>query len=318
MSVSPSSPGGSPTPGPSQIPDVQVFRIRFFEPWVRCRFEAHMSPRIRTHLSSLSSHSGKELVSSWSLLPLSRLSPWPGSPLPLQGPSGRFPHFVGHIEELRLPTPVPGHFGRPSCARYHPCARCSLLPSASAPLEAEGCVRIPSPGCFYEWRRGASQVPGEPLHQRPALGPRSGLRISPKRCVGAVDAQHEDVDPNNLNIFEAQSHSSDARCLRFAAALLSDSRKTRFRLLARLCRAGFFRLPGSIKGFRIHFLLSQASPGATCSCSCPCATSVVRVSWSCLAFRVSPSAGRCQRGAAAASGERQARNAGRSTRHAPR
>ena len=44
-------------------------------------------------------------------------------------------------------------------------------------------------------------------------------------------------------------YGSHTRCLRFAAALLTDSRKTRFRLLARLCRAGFFRLPGSIERF---------------------------------------------------------------------
>ena len=45
--------------------------------------------------------------------------------------------------------------------------------------------------------------------------------------------------------FEAQSPGFGARCLRFAPAVARQGRKTRFRLLVRLCRAGF-----SPAGFR--------------------------------------------------------------------
>ena len=39
--------------------------------------------------------------------------------------------------------------------------------------------------------------------------------------------------------FEAQSHGLTTGCLRFAVAVFRPRRKTRLRLLARLCRAGF-------------------------------------------------------------------------------
>ena len=317
MSVSPSSPGRISTPGPHKCG-----RAGFPHPVLRAMGSLQIwdhAPRIRTHLSSLSSHSGKELVSSWSLLPLSRLSPWPGSPLSSAGSLGRFPHFVGHIEELRLPTPVPGHFGRPSCARYHPCARCSLLPSASAPLEAEGCVRIPSPGCFYEWRRGASQVPGEPLHPAPCsrttVGP-SHLAQAMRRCCRRTARGRRPPTTSTfsrlnrtalmLAVYASRPHSS------------SDTRKTRFRLLARLCRAGFFRLPGSIERFPHSLPPFPGFAWRDVLVSCPCATSVVRVSWSGRRFALA--APRWPLPRHAGSGQQTARREtpGSSTRRAPR
>jgi hypothetical protein len=70
--------------------------------------------------------------------------------------------------------------------------------------------------------------------------------------------------------FEAHSHGLRPRCLRFAGALAGYPRKTRFRLVANLCRAGFGPAGSHLKGFGSvdgclhHFPLSQAYPGAQC------------------------------------------------------
>jgi hypothetical protein len=65
--------------------------------------------------------------------------------------------------------------------------------------------------------------------------------------------------------FGAQSRGLSTRCLRFAGRVDATPRKTRFRLVANLCRAGL----NEPAGFRVKFqpclhgvLLTQASPGA--------------------------------------------------------
>jgi hypothetical protein len=62
------------------------------------------------------------------------------------------------------------------------------------------------------------------------------------RCVNDVGSR-DDVD------FEAQSHGPLTRCLRFAVPVARTPRKTRFRLLAKLCRAGVGAPQGSIERF---------------------------------------------------------------------
>ena len=68
--------------------------------------------------------------------------------------------------------------------------------------------------------------------------------------------------------FEAPLHGLRPRCLRFAGALTGCPRKTRFRLVANLYRAGFGPAGSPPRGFRsgddcLHrFPLSQAYPGA--------------------------------------------------------
>lgn len=68
--------------------------------------------------------------------------------------------------------------------------------------------------------------------------------------------------------FGALSHSLRPRCLRFAGRVTPPPRKTRYRLLARLCRAGLDTRKVPLRGFLWwpschHFLLFQAWPGAT-------------------------------------------------------
>ena len=59
----------------------------------------------------------------------------------------------------------------------------------------------------------------------------------PLRRVGAAPAADND-DGSRGEAFGAQSHGLRTRCLRFAARVAPTPRKTRFRLLAKLCRAG--------------------------------------------------------------------------------
>src|SRR3954453_3135607 len=63
-----------------------------------------------------------------------------------------------------------------------------------------------------------------------------------------------------MNDFGAQSHGVWPRCLRFAGEVTRPPRKTRFRLLARLCRAGLVTRRVSTKGFTLVAIpLSRAS-----------------------------------------------------------
>src|SRR4051812_716348 len=60
--------------------------------------------------------------------------------------------------------------------------------------------------------------------------------------------------------FGAQSHGVWSRCLRFAGEVTRPPRKTRFRLLARLCRTGLVTRRVSMKGFTLEAIpLSRTS-----------------------------------------------------------
>ena len=52
-------------------------------------------------------------------------------------------------------------------------------------------------------------------------------------------------------VFEAQSRGPCTRCLRFAAPVARTPRKTRFRLVANLCRVGSGYPPGSDTRFQV-------------------------------------------------------------------
>src|SRR5262249_40048984 len=65
--------------------------------------------------------------------------------------------------------------------------------------------------------------------------------------------------------FGAQSHGIGTRCLRFAGRIAPPPRKTRFRLLSKLCRAGFVHPQGCDERFPSFESLSPFSslPDAT-------------------------------------------------------
>src|SRR5260370_6867806 len=84
----------------------------------------------------------------------------------------------------------------------------------------------------------------------------------------SVSAPHQSLGevPRQLTTFEAQSRGFSAGCLRFAPPVTRTGRKTRFRLLAKLCREGLDSLRVRTKGFtmrRASIPLPQALPGAS-------------------------------------------------------
>ena len=121
---------------------------------------------------------------------------------------------------------------------------------------------------------GPPRFLGDPVHACPALRPRRDPGARPLRRLGAAFRPLDGVGSRVCTNFGAQSHGLRARCLRFAASVhpspgLPAPRKTRFRLVANLCRADICR-GSSHEGFRsvrLHpFPLRQAYPGAPSGC----------------------------------------------------
>ena len=94
------------------------------------------------------------------------------------------------------------------------------------------------------------------------------LLSDPGGIAGARPIRRRDAAFRSLNNvgsrkflhFGAQSHGPFTGCLRFAAPVTRAPRKTRFRPLAKLCRAGVDTPQGSNERFPHYnrFLLSQA------------------------------------------------------------
>jgi len=105
----------------------------------------------------------------------------------------------------------------------------------------------------------ASQVPGEPpvpmpCSQTPVGPPRQAT--SALRC-GLPPLLRRRL-PRHAS-FGALSHGLVTRCLRFAAWVTPGQRKTRFQLLAKLCRAGLATRWVPIRGFRDAYISSSLS-----------------------------------------------------------
>ncbi|UCC31936.1 MAG: hypothetical protein JSU86_06590, partial [Phycisphaerales bacterium] len=65
------------------------------------------------------------------------------------------------------------------------------------------------------------------------------------------------VGSHDKQSFEAESHGLFTRCLRLAGWVSPPPRKTRYRLLARLCRAGFVARWVPSKGFCGFYIASS-------------------------------------------------------------
>ena len=95
------------------------------------------------------------------------------------------------------------------------------------------------------------------MHLRRALRPRQDQR---RLTIATpwLGPRGGNVEGSCIAAFEAQFTGFGARCLRFAQAVSRQGRKTRFRLLVRLCRAGSIRRVPT-RGFRV-FYISSSSP----------------------------------------------------------
>ena len=184
---------------------------------------------------------------------------WPGAPFPRRGPSGRFPRVARYYEALRLPAARPAALRclRLAVSRSHP----RFAPAAAGCAGRGPGVGHPVPPRrdLPRRRRGLPGSWGTPVSV-PCSPTPAGSR-APGHCGAATrpSVTLTTSAPAMMIDFGAQSHGPLTRCLRFAARVAPAPRKTRFRPLAKLCRAGLVTRRVPTKGFRLHrFPLSQA------------------------------------------------------------
>ena len=106
-----------------------------------------------------------------------------------------------------------------------------------------------------------SQVPGEPCcrHAR-VLDPGGTTTPGQVRCSDAAPVWHKYVGSREPYISRLNSRALPTRCLRFVPRITPGSRKTRFRLLARLYRVGLVTHRVPVKGFRSASCVSSSLP----------------------------------------------------------
>src|SRR5437016_3705563 len=90
------------------------------------------------------------------------------------------------------------------------------------------------------------------------------MHARPLRRLGAAPACANHGGSRDREDFGARSHGIGTRCLRFAGRVTPPPRKTHFRLLAKLCRAGFVHPQGCHERFPRSslFLLVSSLPEA--------------------------------------------------------
>jgi hypothetical protein len=178
-------------------------------------------------------------------------------PLPSAGSLGSVPPRRRYYEVLRLPSTPPAALR---------CLRTGGIPVAPAVCSLGRRVRRPGPGVGHpvlppglaEKMEGPPRFLGD-LGERALLSDPGGIaHARPLRRRDAAFRQLNDVGSRDDGDFGAQSHGPLTGCLRFAARVAPAPRKTRFRPLAKLYRAGLVTRRVPSKGFRLRIPLSQA------------------------------------------------------------
>ncbi len=101
---------------------------------------------------------------------------------------------------------------------------------------------------------------GDPIACMPCSStPAGSARQAIRRAAFAFRLNY-DVGTRKVVYFEAQSHSLQTRCLRFASRIAPTTRKTRFRLVASLDRAGLITCGIPRKVSDVFYILPP-SPG---------------------------------------------------------
>jgi hypothetical protein len=185
-------------------------------------------------------------------------------PLPSTGSSWReFPGFLGTTRSSDSLRSVPPRFVSFAwrLPPFRPCSFHLFRALGTGGLELGHPVL--RPGLTVEIA-GPPRFLGDPNACVPcSLTPAESVVPRHRGTPDAAFRQSDGVGLRSLVNLGAQSHGPHARCLRFAARVAPTPRKTRFRLVATLCRAGSLPL-GRIEGFCSYmgFLLLQAWPGA--------------------------------------------------------
>ena len=128
------------------------------------------------------------------------------------------------------------------------------VPSRKWSVETAGSLRFPSDPRVPT---PCSQTPVGPIHAG-----YSGVSARPPLQITNGGSRNKDD-------FGAQSHGIRTRCLRFAGRVAPPPRKTRFRLLAKLCRAGFVHPQGCDERFPSFESLSPFSSLPDARFACP-------------------------------------------------
>ena len=148
--------------------------------------------------------------------------------------------------------------------RYHSSARVSPARGRALPRTGllELVTRYLQPGCWSVETTGSPTFLENPncalaLLFDPGRTNASGhaMRRRGPRCV------HD--EGSRIRTFEAQSHGFGTGCLRFAGRVAPTPRKTRFRLLAKLFRAGLITRRVPSKGFTMYPTFDPPFPSST-------------------------------------------------------
>ena len=169
---------------------------------------------------------------------------------PPQGPGGSgspaSPVLSGRYDSL---PPIPPHFVFLRLA-VPPLHLCSLPRGPMPALGPGGFGYGASRTVRKEWRRqGLPRSRRTPIVPLPCSSTPAGS-VTPGHTVRRRGPRSLDDEGSHEVPFEAQSHGFDTCCLRFAGWVTPPRRKTRFRLLARLYRAGLSTRRVPPKGFR--------------------------------------------------------------------
>ena len=196
----------------------------------------------------------------WTLVcPASFLSDGPQSDasFPPPGPMGQFPGFHSTARRSDCLPPFPPHFVA-FVWRYRSLRSCSLPSAAERSRRRPGVCLFrltPRSGSVAE-TAGSPRFLGNPLCTCPALRPRWDLRARPSRRFGAAFRGYYNVGSHHDHFrgsFTRPAHSLST--LRHHG--YPWPRKTRFRLLAKLCRAGLRTRWVPSQGFRVRYISSS-------------------------------------------------------------
>ena len=172
------------------------------------------------------------------------------------------------MQALRLPAAHPAALRHPSLGGTTLSSGASPRAARTTTARRSGAWSTGAPRRlrFVRWRR--LDLPGswgDPLAACPALRPRRDLGTG-HSCFGVAFRFWHSVGSRCASSHGAQSHGLLARCLRFAAWVAPEPRKTRFRLVASLAGQDWLPAGSPTQGFgsaSLHpFLLAQAWPGA--------------------------------------------------------
>ncbi len=182
-------------------------------------------------------------------------------PLPSAGSRGSVPPRRRYYEALRLPAAHPAALRclRLAVSRVHP----RFAPvAAGCAGDGPGVGHPVLPPGFAEKAEGPPRFLGDPCVSVPRSPTPAGPR-APGRCGAAArPSVNLTTSAPARNHFGAQSRGPLTRCLRFAARVTPAPRKTRFRLPARLCRAGLVTRRVPAKGFCLWLPPFPSFPGA--------------------------------------------------------